>query len=187
MIDRRIYEELKAYIDSRYVPENDMLMECCAPLHGSFEAPGATKPSMGRRQVFASRMKEAASESVPEALAVEIEKRDESFAEALFREIDSRGMSDVQCYKKAHLDRKLFSKLRSDPWYRPSKITAIAFALALEMNEEETAQLLRKAGYALSRSSVFDIVIEYHIRKRIYDFFRINDALLEFDQTLLPL
>lgn len=114
-----------------------------------------------------------------------IKDLDEPFSVALLRLIDAKGLSDVEVYKNANLDRKLFSKIRSSNGYTPSKRTAIALAIALELSLSEAEDLLKKAGYALSHSSKFDLVVKYFIKEKKYNIQEINSVLFSYDLPLL--
>ncbi len=114
-----------------------------------------------------------------------VEKLERSFTEELFARIDEKGLTDPQVYKRANLDRKLFSKIRNNKNYKPSKNTALALAVALELNLDETKDFIGKAGFALTHSSKMDIIVEYFILNGEYDIFKINEVLFAFDQPLL--
>ncbi|OUP39865.1 hypothetical protein, partial [Olsenella sp. An188] len=123
--------------------------------------------------------------AAPDELAERLEHLDASFSEALLALIDERGFTDAQVYRRANLSRQLFSKIRSKPDYRPSKPTALALALALGLTLPQTQELLAHAGLTLSRSSKFDVIVEFYLARGVHDVMAVNEALFAFDQPLL--
>lgn len=114
-----------------------------------------------------------------------LEDMDAGFSETLMQLIDCSGKKDSEIYKKANVDRKLFSKIKNNINYRPSKTTALAFAFALELDIDETKDFISRAGFALSKSSKFDVIVEYFLVNRNYNVFELNEVLFAFDQPLI--
>lgn len=114
-----------------------------------------------------------------------MEEVGESFHDMLFLKIDTSGMTDVEVYKRANIDRKLFSKIRSNPAYHPRKQTVLALAIALKLSIEETIDLLARAEYALSPGNKGDLIVKYFIERGVYDIMTINFALDEYGQAVL--
>ncbi len=119
------------------------------------------------------------------SLADQLRAMDESFSEAVLRLVDERGMTDAQCYKRANISKQVFSRLRSSSHYQPSKPTALALAVALKLDLDETRSLLGKAGMSLSHSLMMDVIVEYFIAQKKFDVMEINETLYQYDQPLL--
>ena len=110
---------------------------------------------------------------------------DASFSETLLELIDRTGKKDSEIYKKANVDRKHFSKIRNNKDYKPSKATALAFAFALELSTDDAKSFIARAGFALSHSSKFDVIVEYFLMNKNYDVYELNEVLFAFDQPLI--
>lgn len=186
-ISEKLFTDITSYIDDKYVDTHFIFNRTASEPLGESTVLAETQILSDEFETCELLAPTCPSMAMPKATSLEdaVKQMDESFSQMLLRKIDEKGITDAECYKKANVDRKLFSKIRSDVHYRPSKTTAIAFAIALELNLEDTKDMLMKAGFALSHSNKFDIIIEYFITNQNYNIFEINEALFAFDQSLL--
>ena len=174
-LSEKLHSSIASYIDQHYVDtlhRKQHLME----------------PQQRRNEEFrvcASRPMEYNAPPKMASLEELLEQTDAGFSETLLKLIDRTGKKDSQIYTKANVSRQHFSKIRNNPHYKPTKATAIAFAIALELDLEQTKDLIGRAGYALTMSSKFDVIIQYFIEQGNYDLFEINAALYQYDQSLL--
>ena len=177
-------DSVQVYIEENYVEEvpfaaQESLIEC---EYAALGEPVYSK--LGKSQSLDNVVCEKASIE-PSDLDELLDGLDAGFSETLLMLIDKSGKTDPEIYKKANVDRRLFSKIRNNKNYSPSKTTAIAFAFALELNLDETEDFIARAGYALSHSSKFDIIVEYFLLNKNYDVFKLNEVLFAFDQPLI--
>lgn len=181
-LSEKLFSGIASYIDENYIAQQ---AKAQAPYYRS----------ENRRPRCAAAVREACMEAAADfstaalmaapSLKEALEKVDEGFSQRLLRLIDATGKKDSEIYSRANVSRQHYSKIRNNPDYRPTKPTALAFAIALELNMADTLDLIGRAGYALTRSSKFDVILMYFIEKENYNIFDINAALFEFDQPLL--
>jgi O-acetyl-ADP-ribose deacetylase (regulator of RNase III) len=179
---QKLLGAVASYIDEHYVAAHTDKSRGRQLL--DVEQAGLSEPPLHRIEADIFHLETSAAPTVPN-LEDWIANLDEPFSTTLLRLIDAKGKSDVDVYKKANLDRKLFSKIRSSQDYLPSKRTAIALAIGLELTLSETDDLLERAGYSLSPSQKFDVIVEYFIVNGQFDIFAINEVLFQYDQPLL--
>jgi hypothetical protein len=178
-MSEKLLDEVASYIDEHYIEEHQEIQRKMLPVDRESISEAAAPQALSDA-ILASTVG-----APPKGIDDLVGNLDEPFSETLLRLIDAKDKTDVEVYKRANLDRKLFSKIRTGKSYTLSKKTAVALAVALELNLDETDDLLERAGYALSRSQKFDVIVEYFIVSGKYDIFEINEVLFKYDQPLL--
>lgn len=189
-LSEKLFKSVNSYIDENYI--NDKILDeyGSESVHISRLEPRRIKEKLKfNRQIQADFCEEMfASSAIPQSSddwKNRLKNLDAGFSETLLRLIDRTGKKDSEIYKKANVDRKLFSKIRNNMDYKPSKTTALAFAFALELDIDETRDFIGRAGFALSHSSKFDVIVEYFLVNKNYDIYELNEVLFAFDQPLI--
>lgn len=187
-LSEKLFQSVASYIDENYVDTCEIA--ACGAISEECRRIRRRRSRNAEEQMVAKEC--APCHSMPTAMpskAVSLEdmlkQADAGFTETLLKLIDDSGKKDSEIYKRALLSKQHFSKIRNNPGYKPTKATAIALALALELDLEATRDLIGRAGYALTNSSKFDLIIQYHIENRKYNVVEINCVLFEHDQSLL--
>ncbi|MDR0850581.1 MAG: hypothetical protein LBN07_03825 [Christensenellaceae bacterium] len=179
-MDKLLFSKINSYIDTNF--ESQAILFEMAKCYSCAE--DEYKPLYSKQEEKSISFKRACAKEVYDYERIPIVLED-TFSQKLLSLIDKAGLSDPDVYKRAGIDRKLFSKIRSNKDYKPSKSTAIALALGLKLGLDDTLDLLKSAGFALSSSSKFDLIIKYFIEHKMFDIFQINEALHEFGEPVL--
>jgi hypothetical protein len=193
-ISRELYDDVQSFVDNFYV-------ETHSDMFDNFREEATYQDHKAKRakriEIDKCIMADAMPDFAPMCSEIEatfhserlddmFENMDKGFADTLFYYIDKKGITDVEAYKRSNVGKKTFSKIKCNKDYKPSKITAVSFAVGLHLNLEETQHLLSTAGMCLSRANKFDVIIEYFIMTGKYDsIFDVNEVLYQFDQSLL--
>ena len=174
---QELVQDVASYIDKHYVGAYEL---------ETFHEEKSQRVARREPSVRSKEMRcPSAAMSLPDDLDEFLRQKDAGFAVTLVDLIQQSGKTNSEIYKKAKVDKKLFSKIINNVNYHPSKQTAVAFAIALELDLKQTQDLIGKAGYTLTHSSKFDLIIEFFIKKKHYNIFEINEVLFAFDQVLL--